>query len=68
MVGGKSSRHLGTNFPQSRALRYTTGFYRLIPLQSKYFQNDPCESFRLSLGNSHMKLMGMLVGKFKLNR
>ena len=30
-------------------LHYTTGFYRLIPLQSKYFQNNTFEIFRLSL-------------------
>ena len=29
---------------------YTTGFYRLIPLQNKYSQNNLCESFWLLLG------------------
>ena len=46
MVGGKSSCHLV--FPNP--LRYTTGFYRLIPLQNKYSQNNLCESFWLLLG------------------
>ena len=49
-------------------LSYTTGFYWLIPLQDNYFQNDPCESFILSLGGLLYESDWMVVGNFKLNR